>query len=200
MLIFSSSLSLALLMLAFAIVIPYGRLRVPVRYCAEWEVVTSLLFAGLSLLMATRGPLGSVRTLFQLPLSDNRIAVACIVAALALFTIHGGTYVVRGLLTKSGTVPMARSGEGGIESNVDVKEYNRGRLIGALERTLLFAVVIAGSYEAIGFIVAAKGLVRSREFEQNRDMTEYFLIGSLSSVLVALATGFLAHYAITAYW
>ncbi len=94
---------------------------------------------------------------------------------------------------------MLASNESGGRA-VDVNEFNRGRLIGALERVLLFAVVIAGSYEALGFVIAAKGLVRSREFEISRDMTEYFLIGSLSSVLIALATGSAARYVIQTYW
>lgn len=200
-LILSASLPLALVMIAIGIAGPLGRLRAPVRYCAEWEIVTSLAFAGLSLFIATREPLASMRLApVHLPVADDRIAVMCIVAALLLFTIHGGTYIVRGLLTKSGAVPMTPRVEGSVERDVDVKEYNRGRLIGALERVLLFAVVIAGSYEALGFIVAAKGLVRSREFEHNRDMTEYFLIGSLASVLVALATGSLARHLIGTYW
>jgi len=196
----SSSIPLALVLFAFSIAVPLGRLRVPVRYCAEWEVVTAIGFAGLTLFVATRVPLEMGNAVVRLPVADNRIAVACVVAALALFTIHGGTYLVRGLLTKSGAVPMTPRVEDSTDRTIDVKEYNRGRLIGALERVLLFAVVIAGSYEALGFIVAAKGLVRSREFEQNRDMTEYFLIGSLASVLVALATGSIARYLIGAYW
>jgi len=38
---------------------------------------------------------------------------------------------------------------------------NRGRLIGNLERLVLTLVVVAGSYAALGFLVAAKGLIRS---------------------------------------
>jgi hypothetical protein len=36
-------------------------------------------------------------------------------------------------------------------------------------------VVAAGSYATLAFLVAAKGLVRSEEFEKSRDFTEYFL-------------------------
>ena len=61
-------------------------------------------------------------------------------------------------------------------------------------------MIVAGSYEALGFIVAAKGLIRSRDFEKSRDLTEYFLIGSLASVAVALATGVIARYTIQTLW
>jgi hypothetical protein len=54
--------------------------------------------------------------------------------------------------------------------------------------------VIAGQYEALGFVVAAKGLIRSKEFE-DRDFTEYFLLGTLASVLIAVLTGELLNLA-----
>lgn len=60
--------------------------------------------------------------------------------------------------------------------------------------------MIAGSYEALGFVIAAKGLIRSRDLEANRDLTEYFLIGSLASVAVALATGIAARGIIQVLW
>ena len=83
---------------------------------------------------------------------------------------------------------------------VDVEEYNRGRLIGNLERIVLTIVVAAGSYAALAFLVAAKGVVRSDEFEKDRDFAEYFLIGSLSSVLVALCAGIGLRFALIHLW
>jgi hypothetical protein len=83
---------------------------------------------------------------------------------------------------------------------IDVEEYNRGRLIGNLERIVLTIVIAAGSYAALAFLIAAKGLVRSDEFNKNRDFTEYFLIGSLSSVLVALCAGMALRFALIRLW
>jgi hypothetical protein len=85
------------------------------------------------------------------------------------------------------------------EQDLDLAELNRGRLIGNLERILLTIVVAAGSYAALGFLVAAKGLIRSEEFEK-RDFTEYFLIGSLTSVLIALSAGLVIRYVLVALW
>lgn len=194
----SGSVSLPLLVFLPGIVLPFARAKIPARYCAELEIGTNVTFAAAAFLLIRRSALEMERAVFSLPFSEKRIATACLVAALMLFTVHGGTYLVRGILKKSGAIPRLPSGED--KGDIDVKEFNRGRLIGALERVLLFAVVIAGSFEALGFIVAAKGLIRSREFELSRDMTEYFLIGSLTSVLVALATGWLAQLLLRAYW
>jgi len=80
-----------------------------------------------------------------------------------------------------------------------VMEINRGRLIGNLERLILTIVVAAGSYAALAFLVAAKGLVRT-EGLQKRDFAEYFLVGSLSSVLVALCSGVIIRYTLLTLW
>ncbi len=60
-------------------------------------------------------------------------------------------------------------------------------------------MVAAGSYAALAFLVAAKGVVRFDEFDK-RDFAEYFLIGSLSSVLVALCAGIALRFALVHLW
>lgn len=66
-----------------------------------------------------------------------------------------------------------------------------GRLIGPLERTLIFGFVIAGSPGGAAIVAAAKGLLRfpelSKEGERIHAATEYLLVGSLSSWLYAFA-------------
>ncbi len=98
------------------------------------------------------------------------------------------------------TIEIAAVAEPPLPKTVDIEEYNRGRLIGNLERIVLTLVVAAGSYAALAFLVAAKGVVRSDEFEKDRDFTEYFLIGSLSSVLVALCAGMALRFALLRLW
>ncbi len=67
-------------------------------------------------------------------------------------------------------------------------ERGRGRLIGVLERALALTLVLLGQYGALGLVVAAKALARFRGLEE-RDFAEYFLIGTLASLVVALAVG-----------
>jgi hypothetical protein len=64
----------------------------------------------------------------------------------------------------------------------------RGRTIGALERGLTLTLVLIGQYGALGLIVAAKSLARFKALE-DRDFAEYFLIGTLASLLLAVAGG-----------
>ena len=117
-----------------------------------------------------------------------------IVATVLLFTLRGGTYFIRGLLKQAETLPRTDIGK------VDVAEVKRGRLIGNIERLLLTIVVAAGSYAALGFLVAAKGLIRAEELGKDRAFSEYFLVGSLASVLVALCAGLIIRFVLLALW
>ena len=85
------------------------------------------------------------------------------------------------------------------DGRLDVIEMNRGRLIGNVERLILTFVVALGSYAALVFPVAAKGLIRSEDLER-RDFAEYFLVGSLTSALVALCAGVIIRFALLARW
>jgi len=64
-----------------------------------------------------------------------------------------------------------------------------GTMIGILERALIFLFVISNNLSAIPFILAAKSLARFKQLN-DRDFAEYYLIGTLFSVLIALCGGF----------
>ena len=144
--------------------------------------------------------------LFTVPVTSPQLTIAFLVVGAALFLFDGGTQITRGILVKTGTAPQSLGPEnvdpGSLRPEktrsglVDSTEYRRGKYIGNLERLLVFAVVLLGSYETIGFIIAGKGLIRAKEFE-NRDFAEYFLIGTLSSTIVAVGVGLLIRFAIT---
>jgi hypothetical protein len=68
---------------------------------------------------------------------------------------------------------------------IDTTEYARGRVIGLLERMLIFFFVLHGQYGAVGFTLAAKGFTRFKELE-NRGFAEYVLIGTLLSSGLAM--------------
>jgi hypothetical protein len=83
--------------------------------------------------------------------------------------------------------PQARTGVAGAVE-VDVGEYNRGRVIGLLERALLYFFVLQGQYGAIGFVLAAKAFTRFKALD-DRPFAEYVLIGTLLSACLALGVG-----------
>lgn len=61
---------------------------------------------------------------------------------------------------------------------------NAGKLIGVAERLLAFVLILAGQYTALGFIIAAKSILRFSATEKN----EYVLVGTLLSFGIAIAT------------
>jgi len=64
-----------------------------------------------------------------------------------------------------------------------------GRIIGVLERCLTFVLILFGQYQAVGFIIAAKSILRFRDGEKAEAKTEYLLIGSLMSFGIAILLG-----------
>jgi hypothetical protein len=66
-----------------------------------------------------------------------------------------------------------------------------GEVIGILERLVTFVLVVSGALPAIGFVIAAKAAARFPLFKE-KAFAEYFLIGTLSSVGLALLFGLLA--------
>lgn len=107
-----------------------------------------------------------------------------IIAAGIIFNVKGGTAIVRRVLENYPQV-LPRTGEG------EADEYAMGRTIGHLERFLVFTFVLLGEWGALGFVVAAKSIARFRELSSQR-FADYYLIGTLTSISVALATGLVA--------
>lgn len=68
---------------------------------------------------------------------------------------------------------------------------NAGQWIGYLERTLILTFVLVGSFEGVGFLLAAKSVFRFGELSKAHEIrtTEYVLIGTLSSFTLAIITG-----------
>ncbi|RYM34987.1 DUF3307 domain-containing protein [Brumimicrobium glaciale] len=64
-----------------------------------------------------------------------------------------------------------------------------GRLIGSLERILALTFVILSQYEALGFLIAAKSILRFKDGATRK--TEYVLIGTMLSFGIAIGTGIL---------
>ena len=106
------------------------------------------------------------------------------VAAAYVFNTAGGTRIVRGVLERfPKAVPSGADEAGG--------EYAMGRVIGCLERYIALTLVLFGQWAALGFILVAKSIARFPEFRKrsDKDFAEYYLIGTLTSILVAMLSG-----------
>jgi hypothetical protein len=105
----------------------------------------------------------------------------------AMFLISEVNNIIRFVLNKIRTFPEDQKQE---ENEIDSKEFNKGRIIGVLERVLFFFFVLTGNISSIGFILTAKGIVRFKNLE-TRDFAEYVLIGTLLSASLAIFWGYL---------
>lgn len=62
--------------------------------------------------------------------------------------------------------------------------------IGIIERILILIFILAGQFQAIGFLVAAKSVFRFSEIKKDENpKAEYFLLGTLVSFLLAVVVG-----------
>ena len=67
-----------------------------------------------------------------------------------------------------------------------------GRIIGSLERLITFALILFDQFAAVGFIIAAKSILRFRDTQTAK--TEYLLIGTLLSFGIAIALGIVSTF------
>ncbi len=101
-----------------------------------------------------------------------------LVAAYA-FNVHGGSTIVAIALGES----LRDEAEGAL---------GQGQRIGILERIILLTLVIQGEWAAIGFVLTAKSVARFSKLEADQAFAERYLIGTLTSVVVAGACGMMA--------
>lgn len=104
-----------------------------------------------------------------------------------LLSANEANLIIRTIFDWLDLKPRAQSEGKGV---VDMGEFNRGRVIGLLERVLLYSFILQGQYGAIGFVMAAKAFTRFKALD-DRSFAEYVLIGTLLSGGLALLFGLL---------
>jgi hypothetical protein len=113
------------------------------------------------------------------------------VVALGLLAIFGGGAAIGGLLGRLDlTAEQESADRGGDPPRKSIE--NAGRYIGWLERGLIFTVIVAGMPSAAALILGIKTAARFPQFEHQERFVEYYLIGTLLSLSVALAAALAA--------
>ncbi|WP_059016639.1 hypothetical protein [Mycobacterium sp. M26] len=111
------------------------------------------------------------------------------VIAVVLLQLVTGNQLVRLLLGSVGSVKPAGQPQAS-------DRLKGGRLLGPMERLLILGLSLAGQLAAATAVVAAKSIIRFPEINAQKarenggigidDVTEYFLVGSFASWIVAL--------------
>lgn len=65
-------------------------------------------------------------------------------------------------------------------------DVKTGKLIGNLERVLVYLLLLVNQYAAIGFVFAAKSITRYERISKDRAFAEYYLLGTLFSIISVL--------------
>ena len=67
----------------------------------------------------------------------------------------------------------------------NLKELKAGNIIGKLERIIIAILLLNNQFGVMGFVLTAKSIARFKQME-NKDFAEKYLIGTLTSFLIAL--------------
>jgi hypothetical protein len=154
------------------------------------------VFAGaLVLLIALSGWSSAVKGLIarwsawvQLPLNHVTPTRLLMIVGVVLVQFATGNQLVRLVLGSVGAVRPAGEPQ-------PSDRLKGGRLLGTMERLLILSLGVGGQVAAASAVVAAKGIIRFPELsaQKNRngdvgidEVTEYFLVGSFTSWLLAL--------------
>ena len=147
------------------------------------------------------GPFGRWLQWADLPLvgADAVPSHVLLVVGLLLVNLATANVVVRLVLLGVGAIRPVLP----LDTDSDPQPSDQlrgGRLLGPMERVLIIGLGLAGQLTAAGLVIAAKGIIRFPELQAKRDdrtsvdgvgidaVTEYFLVGSFVSWLVALVS------------
>jgi hypothetical protein len=122
-----------------------------------------------------------------------------LVLGLGLANLATANVLVRLVLVSVGALrPAGRTASG--QGPEAAEQLRGGRLLGPMERLVILGLGLAGQLTAAGLVIAAKGLIRFPELQAKRsetttvdgvgidEVTEYFLVGSFVSWILALAS------------
>lgn len=70
----------------------------------------------------------------------------------------------------------------------DMGHPGAGALIGILERLIILVMLAQNQYGAIGFVLTAKSIARYNKIAENPQFSEYYLLGTLLSMLLVIIT------------
>lgn len=154
----------------------------------DWFAFTAdqavhLLFVVLAAILLTADPVSNSKDIVQKLVGSEKLYLYL---SIYIAVIFGGGYFVQ----KITQYFMRQIDQQLVQEKPGLP--NAGKYIGWLERSLVLTFIVAGYPDGIGLLLAAKALARYPEIKSDvkGHFAEYFLIGTLTSVSVALLAGF----------
>lgn len=109
-----------------------------------------------------------------------------VLLVMALVLAHKPSNILLNLIIKYYEVPVPNDSVEG--DSVPHGAFHSGALIGTLERVLMIVLIVMSQYEAIGFLIAAKSILRFSSVNES-EKSEYVVAGTFISFCIALALG-----------
>ncbi len=72
-----------------------------------------------------------------------------------------------------------------------IETKNAGRVIGTIERIIMIILIAISQYSALGLVLTAKSITRYDKISKDEGFAEYYLLGTLMSLLCVLVTSLL---------
>jgi hypothetical protein len=182
-----------------AVVVSWG--QTVTRAFGRWRAWVPLLVLGAGLLLGVLtspwagtadGLLGEWLEGVQVPALQGMSAErVLLLAGVFLAMLSTGNVIVRLVLAATGTTNPTYGSQPDPDPELRLKG---GRLLGPMERVFIVGLGLSGHLTAASIVIAAKGLLRFPELQSRREqvwihrLTEYFLVGSFVSWLVALSS------------
>lgn len=186
-----------------------------------WPAVALAFLAALSVVwIGERPDAGIIGRAWQLdsPFGPLSFDLAVLVIGVIAFLLESANLVVRAALAGEHTwrpddagiaepetpepeTPEAEGGDPQAGEQPSRGGFKGGRLIGPLERVIVFMLTLTAAYPLLAAMLAAKGIVRFPEISKDGETgarAEYFLVGSLVSWVIALGAAFLVWWAVHA--
>ncbi|MGB3771779.1 MAG: hypothetical protein WBF79_18405 [Rhodococcus sp. (in: high G+C Gram-positive bacteria)] len=116
------------------------------------------------------------------------VALVVVLVLVVLVALAGGTVVAPAAFHLARRRPERADPDTDDSADNAHPTLRGGLVIGALERVAVVVSVLAGWPEGIAVVLAVKGLARYPELRDPR-ASEYFIIGTFTSVLWALGAG-----------
>lgn len=179
-----------------------------------WSAAALALICAVSVLsIGARTDAGVLSALrLATPAGDVSVDQIVLVVGAITFLVESANVIVRASLQEAHVPARAVEGSSGQSEAAaahgaspggtgNQPALRGGRMIGPVERVLVFAMTLSGAYALLAAVLAAKGIVRFPEISRDAEggsRAEYFLIGSLVSWLIALAAALLVWWSFSA--
>ncbi len=127
----------------------------------------------------------SVKSLYNSLFYDNKLLLVILGYILVLWpsSLFVGYFTDRLILSKNTA----------FSANMNPNISKQSQWIGLFERMIILTLVLNVQYEAIGFLITGKSIIRFSG-KDSRIMSEYILVGTLMSYTIAIMAGVLINY------